>query len=468
MDFPNITELLTQITSYINLVVGGNEFAAGAVIAGLMGIATYMGRTIPERIWRQFIKQITTTLELNNTNDSYYHLATYLHKKGYTDSTRYIKIGNGRYGDDKHGKQIGYGTQIFWFNWYTPILIDSSKADGDASSVVKEFINLKKLGRSHKLFDRMLEDIKEDGRDPTKTKFYSYDDDYQRFITSQLNKRMNTVILPKKILKKLYSTIDNFFKKEEWYLQHQVPYQLGILLYGPPGTGKTSLIKAIATYMKKDICFVQSEIALISAAIEVNDSIIVVEEIDTFCTDSRAGTDDKKDSDNKDLTAEKPVRGHYPAKPKAQGTSVEQPSPPPKRKLATKTSDSTLVDLIKDGKKHMLGKILNSLDGIISNHGRIIILTTNHKHVLDPALLRPGRIDLQIEVGYLTSETFNALIKRFFPDYEERPLNVKPEIAPVTIQNDIIMGLTPDELIENYTEDDIQIPSNFKILKGNE
>jgi len=107
--------------------------------------------------------------------------------------------------------------------------------------------------------------------------------------------------------------------------------------------------------------------------------------------------------------------------------------------------------MIKAYDKKTLGKILGALDGIISNHGRVIILTTNHAEILDSALIRPGRIDVQIEVGYMISETFNSFLKRFFPEYKERDVNLKDGITPVQIQNDIILGLTPSELIEKYS-----------------
>lgn len=43
--------------------------------------------------------------------------------------------------------------------------------------------------------------------------------------------------------------------------------------------------------------------------------------------------------------------------------------------------------------------LLNALDGVRSQEGRILIMTTNHKDKLDPALLRPGRADRCIELG---------------------------------------------------------------------
>lgn len=43
---------------------------------------------------------------------------------------------------------------------------------------------------------------------------------------------------------------------------------------------------------------------------------------------------------------------------------------------------------------------LNAIDGVRSQEGRIIIMTTNYKEKLDPALLRPGRVDEMYEINY--------------------------------------------------------------------
>jgi chaperone BCS1 len=41
---------------------------------------------------------------------------------------------------------------------------------------------------------------------------------------------------------------------------------------------------------------------------------------------------------------------------------------------------------------------LNAIDGVRTADGRILFMTTNHKEKLDPALLRPGRADIHIEL----------------------------------------------------------------------
>lgn len=45
--------------------------------------------------------------------------------------------------------------------------------------------------------------------------------------------------------------------------------------------------------------------------------------------------------------------------------------------------------------------LLNVLDGVVDTPGRIVIMTTNHPETLDAALIRPGRIDKKIYLGYM-------------------------------------------------------------------
>jgi mitochondrial chaperone BCS1 len=62
-----------------------------------------------------------------------------------------------------------------------------------------------------------------------------------------------------------------------------------------------------------------------------------------------------------------------------------------------------------------LSGLLNFVDGLWSSCGdeRIIIFTTNYKERLDPALLRPGRMDMHIHMGYCDSSGFRILASNY-------------------------------------------------------
>lgn len=61
-----------------------------------------------------------------------------------------------------------------------------------------------------------------------------------------------------------------------------------------------------------------------------------------------------------------------------------------------------------------LSFLLNLLDGVLETPGRIIIMTSNHPEKLDKALIRPGRIDIAIEVSYCTREMIIDMFRYFY------------------------------------------------------
>lgn len=53
--------------------------------------------------------------------------------------------------------------------------------------------------------------------------------------------------------------------------------------------------------------------------------------------------------------------------------------------------------------------LLNAIDGVASADERILFMTTNHVHRLDPALIRPGRVDVKQYFGYCTEAMFSQV-----------------------------------------------------------
>ena len=64
-----------------------------------------------------------------------------------------------------------------------------------------------------------------------------------------------------------------------------------------------------------------------------------------------------------------------------------------------------------------LSGLLNALDGVSAQEGRLLFATTNRYHSLDPALIRPGRMDIRVEFRLASQYQARELYKRFyFPD----------------------------------------------------
>ena len=63
-----------------------------------------------------------------------------------------------------------------------------------------------------------------------------------------------------------------------------------------------------------------------------------------------------------------------------------------------------------------LDDILNLWDGIRETPGRIMIISSNHYHELDPALIRPGRIDVTLELSYVSHKILQEMYKHLFDE----------------------------------------------------
>lgn len=97
-----------------------------------------------------------------------------------------------------------------------------------------------------------------------------------------------------------------------------------------------------------------------------------------------------------------------------------------------------------------LSGLLNFIDGLWSSCGdeRIIIFTTNNKDKLDPALLRPGRMDMHIHMSYLTPDGFKTLASTY--------LGIHDHHSRFSEIGDLIDGkdVTPAEVAEELMKCD--------------
>ena len=86
-----------------------------------------------------------------------------------------------------------------------------------------------------------------------------------------------------------------------------------------------------------------------------------------------------------------------------------------------------------------LSGLLNSLDGVCSPEGRIVIMTTNYKDKLDPALIRSGRIDIKMEIGLPSLEEKLEMFQKFYPGEDgEKFLENSEEMSMADIQELLI------------------------------
>lgn len=78
-------------------------------------------------------------------------------------------------------------------------------------------------------------------------------------------------------------------------------------------------------------------------------------------------------------------------------------------KLLADDDDYDDDDTVQADKAITLDDLLNMWDGIRETPGRIIVITSNFYHKLDKALVRPGRIDIEIETTREDAAEFSAI-----------------------------------------------------------
>jgi len=225
----------------------------------------------------------------------------------------------------------------------------------------------------------------------------------------ETNKTFNNIFFPEKEL--LIKRLDQFVTGQEFYAKIGIPHMFGVLLSGIPGSGKTSTIKAIAERLKMHILSVPlnkiktaSELVDIfthpyinNKKIPMNKRMYIFEDIDCMSdvVMKRKSPDDEK-KDNCEKTEKK------------KSDSSE------KQTIIINNKDSLANFINSDVDELNLHTILNILDGLMEQPGRVVIMTTNFPELLDPALIRSGRVDMKINFDYVTTDTIHDMFEFYY------------------------------------------------------
>ncbi|KAK1226320.1 hypothetical protein PQX77_010705 [Marasmius sp. AFHP31] len=233
-----------------------------------------------------------------------------------------------------------------------------------------------------------------------------------RWTDSRHKRPMSSIVLNPGVKEMLLSDTKDFLGSEKWYADRGIPFRRGYLLHGVPGSGKSSLIHAIAGELMLDIYVVSLSSSWISDSTLTTlmgrvpaRCIVLLEDLDAAFTRSVARRDkDKKDKEDKDKDKEKKDSSS------GSGSGRGGSSGGRRRRGDDSMSDTNTLSL---------SGLLNALDGVAAAEGRILFATTNHLDRLDPALSRPGRMDVWVEFKNASKWQAEALFRNFFPSVEE-------------------------------------------------
>lgn len=407
-------ETLTELFNQFNTYAKANPVLAGVVSLWGMGVLTWTLRSVPMRVFQFLKRQLSTTLEINNqdtgTNiETFFSFLVWFEQSRWSRFSRNLML-NGVYssiattpGADPNPDLVGHGDTIigvgngshFFFYRGRPFWMTrtQNQVQGATYGRINYEIKLTTIGRNRQVIIDLVNEFK---YIPPKNKvgIYQLGSNGWDRTTDISQRQLESVVMERNLKDDIVGKIDEFLKSRQWYYDKGLPYKITMLFHGIPGTGKTSIIKALASHFNLNLCQLHlnsmSDLTFEKAlTMAPKKSIIVIED---FATTAAV------------RAREEVVRKIEMVENKTTGEDAPV--------LEVGTGQPGGLNLLQG---LTLSGILNALDGVVALDDKIIILTSNTIEDIDPAILRPGRIDHQYVIPPLTDTEVKEYIELMFP-----------------------------------------------------
>ena len=373
-----------------HILDGQNQFASGGLLLMILGSIGVFLRSLPQRLWWWLEAQTTMMVTVKDDDDAFVWVKEWFLDQEFLKRVRRVDLDT-----TLRGAELALipapGRHWFWragrpfWVWFY-----RSKESKGTSQRRMESLTFQTIGRDQKFLKAFVDEVVACHRRKRRSAsyLYLYDDGWD-YVAAYAPRSLDSVLLKPGEKEHLIEDLERFRASRSRYLRLGVPYHRGYLLYGPPGTGKTSLVSAIGAKFGMSIYVVNltemNDRTLKGAMNAVpENSIILFEDIDCMKAGNR-----------------RPELSLPPASQSRTTTAVQQGNATPDRGGVT------------------LSGLLNVLDGFHAPSNVVFVMTTNAAEALDPALLRPGRIDYKLYLGEASDSQKHELYRRFFPEATE-------------------------------------------------
>ena len=373
-----ITSLVDVLSTYLQ----GNAVASGGLTVLVAGSALALTQKAAASASALLLRRFVARADFDSRDDSYRWMVSWLasqrvvgEARAYTVTTTLRRLGaTGDDGGDEGVYLLPSGSSLLRFGrkW---ALLRRERSDDDAkSSKERESLTLWVLGGSKDDLRAVVDAARAHYASTRRrtTSVYALEDygSWALVATRAARPLASVVLNDPDAAAALRDDCAAFLASEALYARRGIPYRRGYLLHGAPGTGKTSAALAIAAELERTHGL--RGLYVVSPALdELNDatfaealrnakspSILLIEDIDAAFS-AREGRN-------------------------ANGLTFSG--------------------------------LLNALDGALAQEGRLLFLTTNHPERLDPALVRPGRVDYKLEFGHATDDAARRYAAHFYAD----------------------------------------------------
>lgn len=402
-----------------------NPIFAGLFGGSIVATALFALRQVPSQLWTLVKWRYTCSIAVLSEDSAYERVNEWLVSLDYTQKCRNMRLVttyDHELQEERENMVPGFGNHWFWYKG-RPIWVTRKVPEKGGIGGWKRFedIDIMTVGSDPAILRVLLAEIRA-ARDQAKQatiNVYLYRHRWQ-LACRKPKRTLESVVLPDSVKTKVVKDVDRFLKRRSWYQARGVPYRRSLMLEGPPGCGKTSLVLALASHLGRPIYALNlgslaGDDSLIDAVCEVPENgILLIEDIDVAkATASRVKAPDTK----------------------AVDPSPSNGAPPP-------------PTAAPEGPREVsLSALLNVIDGAFSREGRLMIMTTNHPELIDPALLRPGRSDLRVRVLPLEQAEALTMARRFLETELEARRALKDVVLPIpaAVLQERLLGWTDSQ-----------------------
>jgi len=275
---------------------------------------------------------------------------------------------------------------------------------------------------------------------------------------------MKNIFFPEKaeFMKQLDKFVHNREQHQAEYEESGQTYKLTTVLHGPPGVGKTCIVRGMLNYTGRDAVLVPwsriktcGELSSIlrnttfnGKKKELKDVIFIFEDFDANYNKvlkARKKNIIKPSNDDGDGASHIDI-AVLANKIDNTASVIDTPNEILEQiKLLKEYATTTMNVMNKPAEDELtLEYVLNMFDGIVEQHDAIIVFTTNHLEDIDPAAIRPGRVDYILELKNATVDTIKEMIQTKYKlsdeetmSYEEYYKKIVKSLSPALVQNKI-------------------------------